>query len=136
VTPGENYKLIWRAVRERKQITCIFNGKYREACPIILGYSADGEERVLVFQFGGETSPRSKLPGWRSFYLAHIQNLTLRVGPWAEGGSHTQPQSHIQFVDVDANIADTLTRPQPLPFGSPQLRAPRATPRTTSPRIN
>jgi hypothetical protein len=65
--PSENYKRIWRAARERKQITCTFESRYREACPIILGYSADGRERVLVFQIGGQTSPQSKLPGWRSF---------------------------------------------------------------------
>jgi hypothetical protein len=125
VTPSAVYKQIWRAVRERKQITCTFDGKYREACPIILGYAADGSERVLVFQFGGETSPRSKLPGWRSFLLAKIQDLKLRDGRWVEGDIHKQTQPHIQFIDVDVNIPETLTRPAPLPFGSPQLQPPR-----------
>jgi general stress protein 26 len=125
VAPSKTYKRIWRAVRERKQIACMFEGKYREACPIILGYSSDGRERVLVFQFGGETSPGSKLPGWRSFLVAEIRDLKLQKGPWAEGNSHTQTQAHIQFVDVDVNIPDTLTRLEPLPFGSPDLRPPR-----------
>jgi hypothetical protein len=126
VTPSATYTAIWRAVRERKQIACIFDGKYREACPIILGYAADGKARVLAFQFGGETSPRSKLPGWRSFLVSEIHDLTLRDGAWIEGlARHRQPQSHIQFVDVDANIPATLTRPHPLPFGSPQLLPPR-----------
>ncbi len=119
------YKQIWRAVRERKQITCTFDGKYREACPIILGYAADGSERVLVFQFGGETSPRSKLPGWRSFLVVKIRDLKLRDGRWVEGDAHRQTQSHIQFIDVDVNIPQTLTRPAPLRFGSPQLQPPR-----------
>ncbi len=124
-TPSSNYERIWRAVRERKQITCVFEGRYREACPIILGYSVDGRERVLVFQIGAQTSPRSKLPGWRSFYVAEVRDLRLSGGPWAEGSSHTQKQSHIQFVDVDVNIPETLTRSRPLPFGSPELRPPR-----------
>ena len=123
--PSAVYKQIWRAVRERKQITCTFDGKYREACPIILGYAADGSERVLVFQFGGETSPRSRLPGWRSFLLTKIHDLKLRDGRWVEGDTHRQTQSHIQFIDVDVNIPETLTRPAPLPFGSPQLQPPR-----------
>lgn len=123
--PSAVYKQIWRAVRERKQITCTFEGKYREACPIILDYAADGSERVLAFQFGGETSPRSRLPGWRSFLLTKIYDLKLRDGRWAEGDTHRQTQSHIQFIDVDVNIPETLTRPAPLPFGSPQLRPPR-----------
>jgi hypothetical protein len=120
--PSDNYKTIWRAVRARKLITCSFEGRYREACPIILGYSKDGRERVLVYQIGGETSPRSKLPGWRSFYVADIRDLKLSNGRWAEGESHIQTQPHIQFVDVDVNIPDTLTRAAPLPFGSLQLR--------------
>ncbi len=124
-TPSSNYEKIWCAIRERKQITCVFDGRYREACPIILGYSVDGRERVLVFQIGGQTSPRSKLPGWRSFHVAEIRDLRLSSGPWAEGSSHTQTQSHIQFVDVDVNIPETLTRSRPLPFGSPELRPPR-----------
>lgn len=123
--PSAVYKQIWRAVRERKQIICTFDGKYREACPIILGYAADGSERVLVFQFGGETSPRSRLPGWRSFLLTKIHDLKLRDGRWVEGDTHRQTQSHIQFIDVDVNIPETLTRPAPLPFGSPQLQPPR-----------
>ena len=123
--PSAVYKQIWRAVRERKQITCTFDGKHREACPIILGYAADGSERVLVFQFGGETSPRSSLPGWRSFLLTKIHDLKLRDGRWVEGDTHSQTQSHIQFIDVDVNIPQTLTRPAPLPFGSPQLQPPR-----------
>jgi hypothetical protein len=123
--PSENYRQVWRAIREPKQITCVFEGRYREACPIILGYSANGRERALVFQIGGETSPRSKLPGWRSFNLADVQDLRVRAGPWAEGDSHKQTQSHIRFVDIDVNLPGTLTRSEPLAFGSPQLRPPR-----------
>ena len=44
--PSTTYESIWHAVRERLQITCRYNGRYREACPIILGYSADGRERA------------------------------------------------------------------------------------------
>jgi hypothetical protein len=31
----------------------------------------------------------------------------------------------VQFVDVDANLAGTLTRGEPLAFGSQALRPPR-----------
>ena len=73
----------------------------------------------------GQTSPRSKLPGWRSFLLTDVRDLTLRSGPWAEGAGHARPQSHIRFVDVDVNIPATLTRPRPLPFGSAELQPAR-----------
>jgi hypothetical protein len=122
---SRNYAKIWRAVRERMQITCEYQARYREACPIILGYSAEGQERVLVFQVGGQTSAGSKLPGWRSFDLSGLRDLKLRKGPFIEGDRHTRTQSLIRFVDVDANLPETLTRPTPLPFSSPELWPPR-----------
>jgi hypothetical protein len=107
------------------QITCEYKARYREVCPIILGYSAEGQERVLVFQVGGQTSAGSKLPGWRSFDLSGLRDLKLRKGPFIEGDRHTRTQSLIRFVDVDVNIPETLVRSAPLPFGSPQLLPPR-----------
>jgi hypothetical protein len=122
---SQSYAKIWRAMRERMQITCEYQARYREACPIILGYSAEGQERVLVFQVGGQTSAGSKLPGWRSFDLSGLRDLRLRKGPFVEGDRHTRAQSLIRFVDVDVNIPETLRRSSPLPFGSPVLRPPR-----------
>ena len=122
---SQSYAKIWHAMRERMQITCEYQARYREACPIILGYSAEGQERVLVFQVGGQTSAGSKLPGWRSFDVAGSRDLKLRKGPFVEGDRHTRAQSLIRFVDVDVNIPETLTRSVPLPFGSPELRPPR-----------
>jgi hypothetical protein len=123
--PSKNYEIIWRAMHDRKQISCTFKGRYREVCPIVLGYSATGRERVLVYQVGGETSSGSVLPGWRSFYLDEVHDPALRRGRWREGNSHQRPQSHIHFVDADVNIPETLTREKPLPVGSPLLRPPR-----------
>jgi hypothetical protein len=123
--PSVVYARIRQAVRERKQIVFSYKGRVREACPFILGYAAGGCEAVFAYQFAGVTSPRSKLPNWRCFYLAQVKNLQLRDGDWYEGTSHKQAQACVRFVDVDANIPETLTRPAPLPFGSPELRPPR-----------
>ena len=122
---SETYVLIWQAIRERQHIVFDYNRKQRDGCPIILGYSADGREVVKVYQVGGGTSSSGTLPGWRDFYLDGISGLRLSPGRWREGDSHKQPQSFVKVVDVDANIPDTLTRPGPLPFGSPLLRPPR-----------
>src|SRR5882757_4428043 len=123
--PSETYELIWRAVRERRQITFLYNDLPRECCPLILGYAADGYEALSAYQFAGATSGKKKLPEWRCFDLAKVRALTSRPGPWREGDSHSQPQSCVRDVDVDANIPDTLIRKRPLPFGSPELRPPR-----------
>jgi len=123
--PGEVYAHIWQAIRERKQIVFSYRGGLRETCPLVLGYAADEQEKVFAYQFAGVTSPGSKLPNWRCYFLVRVKNLQLREGPWLEGTSHKQAQSGVRFVDVDANIPDTLTRSAPLPFGSPELRPPR-----------
>src|SRR5215471_12415944 len=38
---SETYRLFERAMIERKQIVCTYNGKRREVCPVILGHSRD-----------------------------------------------------------------------------------------------
>jgi len=125
VAPSRTYRAIWQALRRRQPIVFIYAGKSRTACPIVLGYSADGREAVSAYQVAGETSARRALPAWRCFYLADIRQVETGEAEWREGDSHKQPQTCVRFVDVDVNIAETLTRPEPLPFGSPQLRPPR-----------
>ena len=124
--PSMIYRLIWKAARVRKQITCMYGGCYREACPHILGYKKLGQEAVFAFQFGGDSTSRLPRQGdWRCFDLAGVTEVQLRDGRWHSGTRHTKTQTCIQFVDVDVNVPDTLNRRQPLAFGSPDLRPPR-----------
>jgi general stress protein 26 len=124
--PSAIYRRVRNAVRARKQITCSYGGCRREICPTILGYKRDAREAVLAFQFAGEST--SGLPAggeWRCFDLAEMTNLRVRGGRWHGGQRHSRSQPCIQHVDVDVNIPETLTRAQPLAFGSPELRPPR-----------
>jgi len=123
--PSETYALIWRAVRERRQLTFFHGGHFRETCPTILGYAEDGREKVFVYQFAGGTSGKSKLPDWRCLFLADMREVRSREGAWHGGTSHTRAQTCVPWVDVDVNIPETLTRDAPLPFGHPLLRRPR-----------
>jgi hypothetical protein len=123
--PSALYKVIWQAIHARRRIVFNYEGHAREACPLILGYSAKWEEVVFAYQVGGGTSQRRRLPDWRCFHLGKASHLTTRDGEWLEGDSHRQTQSCVRHVDVDVNIPDTLTRDAPLPSGSPQLRPPR-----------
>jgi hypothetical protein len=125
VAPSQTYKFIWQALRHREAIAFLYGGKARTACPIVLGYSADGREALSAFQVAGETSGGRPLPAWRCFDLTEMHGLKTTAAEWREGASHKRPQTCVRFVDVDVNVTDTLTRPEPLPFGSPQLRAPR-----------
>ena len=124
--PSTIYRLIWKAARARKQITCMYGGRYREACPHILGYKKLGQEAVFAFQFGGDSTSRLPPQGdWRCFDLDEVSEVRLRDGRWHSGTRHTKTQTCIQFVDVDVNVPDTLKRRQPLAFGSPHLWPPR-----------
>ena len=80
--PSGSYVRIWHAVRNREPLSFFYQGKYREALPIILGYSAEGREALMAYQTGGETSRGRELPGWRCFYLAEVRDIKARKGGW------------------------------------------------------
>jgi hypothetical protein len=79
------YRLFAQAMRERKQIVCTYRGHRRELCPIILGH-ADGEEKALTFQVGGESSSGLPPDGeWRCLFLSKVERAFMRDGPWRAG---------------------------------------------------
>lgn len=97
-------------MRTRKQIACMYEGRRREICPVILGFSG-GQEKALTYQFGGES--RSGLPPggeWRCLFLSKVRDIELRDGPWISGPSHTQPSRCVEEVDLDVN-PDSPYRP-------------------------
>ena len=82
----------------------MYEGCYREVCPLIIGGTA-GEEKVLSFQFGGQSN--SKLPPggqWRCLYLAKVSEVRLRDGPWHEGREHRTTQRCVEDIDIDVNV--------------------------------
>lgn len=105
VQSSPTYQLFARAIVERKQIVCVYEGHPRELCPIILGHSR-GQEKALTYQFGGGSN--SGLPPggeWRCLWLSKIKDTALRDGPWHSGARHRQPQGCVDEVDLDVNPA-------------------------------
>ncbi|MBV8567395.1 MAG: hypothetical protein JO273_18240 [Methylobacteriaceae bacterium] len=102
--PSPTYLLFRRAILARRQVVCTYRGRRRELCPHILGHTS-GEEKVLAFQFGGE-SAKGLPPGgqWRCLALAEVEEADIRDGPWHEGRSHLRTQLCIEVVDVDVNV--------------------------------
>ena len=98
------YTLIRQAILAERQITCRYNGHYRELCPHILGHT-NGREKLLAFQFGGASS-KPLPPGgeWRCLLVAEMRNVAARDGAWHAGGSHRREQSCVCEVDLDINI--------------------------------
>jgi hypothetical protein len=101
--PSAAYDLFREAVLGRKQVTCMYQGRYREVCPHVIGYKA-GQEKVLTFQFGGQSS--SGLPPggeWRCLFLAQVRDAQLRDGEWHTGHSHLRPQTCVDNVDAEVD---------------------------------
>jgi predicted DNA-binding transcriptional regulator YafY len=100
--PSAVYELIREAIQKEKQVTCLYKRMYREICPVVIGH-AKGVEKLLAYQFGGETTS-SRLPQWRCLFIAEISDVHLRDGPWYEGGGHQATQTCVTDVDIDVNI--------------------------------
>src|SRR5947209_3766622 len=101
--PSTTYLLFEQALIEKKQITCIYEGSYREICPHILGHTS-GQEKALTYQFGGQS--RSGLPPggeWRCLFISKVRDAQLRDGPWHGGSGHSKPQGCVETVDIDVN---------------------------------
>jgi len=100
-----SYELFAKALVERKQIVCFYDGYQRELCPVILGHSK-GQEAALVYQFAGKS--RSGLPPggqWKCLRLAKTSDVQLREGPWFAGSSHQRAQACVEVVDLDVKPA-------------------------------
>jgi hypothetical protein len=105
IMPSQTYRLIRDAILGRKQVTCHYQGLYRELCPHILGHTR-GEEVALVYQVAGGSS--SGLPSggqWKCLHLSKMKNVRLRGGRWYSGASHRRPQACVEIVDLDVNPA-------------------------------
>jgi hypothetical protein len=100
--PSATYTLFRNAILAEQQVACRYDGRVRELCPQIIGINKHGEEVVLAWQFGGQSS--GKLPQWRCLRLANVRDARARTGPWHEGGSHRTEQTCVSQIDLDINV--------------------------------
>ena len=100
--PSPTYSLFRMAILAEQQVTCSYEGRYRELCPHIIGTNKSSEEVVLAWQFAGESS--GKLPQWRCLRLANVRDARARAGKWHEGGSHRTTQTCVSAIDLDINV--------------------------------
>ena len=100
--PSATYTLFHDAILGEQQVVCFYDGRIRELCPHIIGTNRRGEEVVLAWQFGGESS--GPLPQWRCLKLANVSDARTRRGRWHEGGSHRTTQTCVREIDLDINV--------------------------------
>ncbi|MCK1360099.1 PIN domain-containing protein [Bradyrhizobium sp. 199] len=99
------FEMLAEAILKRAPVSLNYNGVRREVCPYILGHT-NGQERALVFQFGGLS--RSKLPAggeWRCLTVAQVSDVEIRKGEWRGASYHRAVQRCVDRVYLDVNEA-------------------------------
>lgn len=103
---SETYKLVRRAVVEKRCIRATYDGYERLMAPHTLGQSKSGAEQALFYQYGGKSKsglmPDGHPKNWRCIPLDGLTNVSLVDGPWHSGPNHTTPQTCVAVVDVEA----------------------------------
>jgi hypothetical protein len=109
------YRVFEQAMLERKQISCTYDGGYRELCAYILGHKHAGEEVSLAYQFGGLNSRGLPVRGeWKCLYLTKISNAQTHNGEWYGGeSSHKQRQHCVEVFDIDVNPSSPYSPRRP-----------------------
>jgi hypothetical protein len=102
----EIHQLVYAAVVGRRPIVGLYGGCRRLLCPHKLGWSRVGQLRVLCYQYGGESvsglrSENSPV-NWRCLALAKLSAVELLNDPWHSAPNHSQPQTCIERIEVDA----------------------------------
>ncbi len=101
--PSNSYAILRQAIIDKQQVTCTYQSFHREICPHVIGMK-NGREKVLSFQFAGDSSRGLPPHGeWRCMFVDQVQDAMARQGPWHTGGSHTQPQTCVDDVDVEVD---------------------------------
>jgi len=99
-----SYRLLAWAIENRVPLICLYGRHPRLLCPIILGLDVEGVEKVLGYQFGGETSKGSLgRPAWKCFRVAGLSQIEAVEAEWQAGAGHSQRQTCVADVDYDVN---------------------------------
>jgi len=99
------YSIVRQAILGRHQIVATYRGHRREMCPHVIG-TKDGREQALFFQFAG-ASDSGLPPGgeWRCIPLDGLVDVVSRSGRWHTGHHNTRPQTCVDLVDVQVELA-------------------------------
>ncbi len=106
-TVEEIYRLIWAAVSGRRAMAAVYHGRRRLLCPHRLGRNAEGELRVLCYQYGGESGSGLRSVGspdnWRCLALEKLSRVELlNEDVWRTAPNHSRPQTCVRDADIDA----------------------------------
>jgi len=104
-TVEEIYRLVSTAVRQRQPIEAIYQRRLRLFCPHRLGRNADGQLRVVCYQYGGESQsglrPVGSSANWRCVVLEKLSKVKLLDDTWRTAPNHSRPGSCVIQCDID-----------------------------------
>jgi len=86
--PGARYRDWFDAIRNKRRVCYIYEGKPREGCPHVLGLDKDGAEKVLVYR----VVPGGSQPQWRCLFVAKTAIRLGRSEKAARGGEKGERQ--------------------------------------------
>ena len=99
------FSLLSEAMLKNTPVALNYDGVRREVCPHVLGHT-NGEERALVFQFGGASRKKLSADGeWRCLRLEQVSDISPTEGPWRGGKYHRTVQRCVDHVYLDVNEA-------------------------------
>lgn len=104
---SDNYQLILSAIKNKQQVTAIYQGQYREMCPHIIG-TKNGKQHALFYQFAGESNsgpitPNSK-DNWRCLAIDQLTDIKLKKGEWHTYNNYNQKDRCIDNIDIKIDL--------------------------------
>ena len=105
--PSATYRALRQAILEKKRVIADYDDHYRKLCPHAIG-TTDGQERVLCYQFGGETSGGRLIRGnsyrnWQCFDVERIVLWETEEGKWWTWPRRMQTTDCISRVDIEVS---------------------------------
>ena len=97
--PSTRYRAWFDAIRDKRRVCYVYQGKLHEGCPHVLGLDKDGAEKVLVCR----AIPGGSQPQWRYLLVAETAIAGPANGPWLEGSDRKRRNGGIADVDIDAD---------------------------------
>lgn len=90
-----------RAILEHKPVTFLYKGLLRTVEPHAYGLTKEGHALLSGYQTGGFSQSSDK-PGWRSFSLAQVEQLTVMDYRWPETREAYNPHVDMAVLIVRA----------------------------------
>ncbi len=105
-TVEDMYRLIWTAIANKRPIRAIYKDRTRLFCPHRLGRNRLGQQRVLCYQYGGESesglAPIGSPDNWRCVVFEKLREVELLDGSWKTAPNHSRPAICVIEADIDA----------------------------------